>query len=92
MAQKRTRITELVVWMRDLKSVPCADCGGRFHPAAMAFDHLPGSVKVLDIASLVRRGSVGLARAEIQKCEIVCANCHAIRTYERREKSAAYSR
>lgn len=23
---------------------------------------------------------------EIKKCEIVCANCHAIRTHERRNK------
>jgi hypothetical protein len=88
MAQKRARIADLVVWMRDLKSAPCADCGGRFHPAAMSFDHLPGSIKVLDIASIVRRGSVGLAVTEMEKCEIVCANCHAIRTFERRRNAA----
>jgi hypothetical protein len=73
--------------MRGLKARPCADCGGRFHPAAMAFDHLPGSSKRLEIANLVRRGSIGLARVEIAKCEIVCANCHAIRTFLRREQA-----
>jgi hypothetical protein len=88
MAQKRARIADLVSWMRQLKSRPCADCGGLFHPAAMAFDHLPGTTKRLDISSLVRRGSIGLARAEIEKCELVCANCHAVRTFDRRAKAA----
>lgn len=86
-AQKRVRIAQLVDWMRDLKKRPCADCGGLFHPAAMAFDHLPGMPKRLDIASLVRKGCVGLARTEIAKCEVVCANCHAVRTFLRREQA-----
>lgn len=86
MAQKRVRIAQLVAWMRALKDRPCADCGGRFHPAAMAFDHLPGMPKRLDIATLVLKGSVGLARTEIAKCEVVCANCHAVRTFDRREQ------
>jgi hypothetical protein len=61
----------------------CADCGFRAHPAALHFDHLPGTTK--------RRGMSRLsgvpweeALAEIAKCEVVCANCHAIRTAERR--------
>jgi len=72
--------------MRDLKNKPCADCGGQFHPAAMTFDHLPGTTKRADVATLVIRSSISVARAEIAKCELVCANCHAIRTYERREQ------
>lgn len=74
--------------MRELKSRPCADCGLVFHPAAMEFDHLPGTIKRLDIASLVRRGSIGLARMEVEKCEVVCANCHAVRTFRRRTEAA----
>jgi hypothetical protein len=88
LVRKRERIVENVRWMRELKSRPCVDCGIQFHPAAMTFDHLPGQSKVLDIASLVRRGSIGLARHEISKCEVVCANCHAVRTYTRREGAA----
>jgi hypothetical protein len=86
MAQKRVRIARLVDWMRAEKSRPCTDCGGRFHPAAMTFDHLPGSDKRLDVANLIRRGSIGLARIEA-KCEVVCANCHAVRTFVRREQT-----
>ncbi len=51
----------------------------------MTFDHLPGQKKIAAIAELVKRGCTGLAEAEILKCEVVCANCHAVRTYERRE-------
>ena len=91
LAQKRARIDLLVGWMREVKSQPCTDCGGRFHPAAMTFDHLPGTMKRGDVADLVRRGCTGLARAELAKCEIVCANCHALRTYLRREGARALS-
>lgn len=89
MTQKRERIAKLIEWMRQLKSKPCADCGEKFHPVAMAFDHVPGTAKRLDISTLVRRGSIGLARAEVAKCEIVCANCHAVRTFVRREQARA---
>jgi len=86
MAGKRRREAELVAWMRAVKSRPCADCGEQFHPAAMTFDHLPGTTKRSNLASLVARSSIKVARDEIAKCEVVCANCHAVRTYERRER------
>ena len=89
LAQKRERVEYLVAWMREVKSQPCTDCRCRFHPAAMTFDHLPGTMKRGDVADLIRGGCIGLARAELVKCEIVCANCHAIRTYLRREEARA---
>jgi hypothetical protein len=82
-AQKRERVEHLVEWMREVKSKPCADCGGRFHPAAMQFEHRPGSAKRADLATLVGTGRAKLALSEMANCDIVCANCHAIRTYER---------
>ena len=36
------------------------------------------------VATLVAAGSRQLVLAEIEKCDLVCANCHAVRTYERR--------
>lgn len=61
----------------------CADCGYDKHPAALHFDHLPGTVKLFDVARGVN-GNEEKLWTEIAKCEVVCANCHAVRTADRR--------
>ena len=66
------------------KAGPCADCGGVFPPVAMHWDHLPGHVKVGDISTILVRRGPRLLEEELAKCELVCANCHAIRTASRR--------
>ena len=55
----------------------------------MQFDHL-GQDKDRDVAALVL-SPVSLARleTEIAKCEVVCANCHAERTHQRRALEVA---
>lgn len=86
--QTKDRRKKLTKWYRKLKSHPCTDCGMTFHPAAMQFDHTSSEDKRNNVANLV---SMGLGKktvlAEIEKCDLVCANCHAIRTFNRREKS-----
>lgn len=82
--QKREAKQARMAWLFNLKSDPCADCGGTFLPAAMGFDHLPGTLKISDVSTLVVTGRTRMAIAEIAKCDLVCANCHAIRTYIRR--------
>lgn len=60
------------------------DCGGRFHFSAMHFDHLPEYEKVEQISRLANSNtSYARIDAEIAKCELVCANCHAVRTFNR---------
>jgi len=67
----------------DIKSVPCMDCGGTFPPIAMQFDHKDPSQKLDSVARLVNNThSLEKVLAEIEKCDIVCANCHLIRTYK----------
>ena len=82
-AQKRARKAELVAWVRGLKERPCADCGGTFHPVAMHFDHRPGEEKVSEIGFMIRGYSRKRILAEIAKCDLVCANCHAVPTFDR---------
>lgn len=65
-----------------LKDVPCADCGNRYPACVMQFDHVRGE-KVGDVASM-KWVAVERIRAEAAKCDVVCANCHSIRTHERR--------
>lgn len=60
----------------------CADCGIRDteHPEIYDFDHLPGVEKVASVATFLTRGTVEDMLAEVAKCEVVCSNCHRIRT------------
>ena len=81
--RRRKQRKALVEWYQDLKRNPCVDCNGTFHPKAMQYDHLPGSEKIDSVSALLGRGSKRLVLEEIAKCELVCANCHAVRTDDR---------
>lgn len=61
----------------------CADCGYNTHPAALDFDHLPGTQKSVGVSRL-SGFPWEKVEEEIAKCEVVCSNCHRIRTAERR--------
>ena len=72
-------------WLRELKaSTSCADCGGRFLGHVMQFDHVRGEKSFM--LSSVTKTNISWCRIkeEVDKCDIVCANCHAMRTYNRR--------
>lgn len=63
------------------KSRPCMDCRRSFSPCCMDFDHVRGT-KLFTIGQM-RSRALKLIRAEIAKCDVVCANCHRIRTRNR---------
>lgn len=65
-----------------LKSGPCLDCGGLFPPECMDWDHRPDENKVLAIGRM-RFAPWQSVLDEIAKCDLVCANCHRIRTKRR---------
>jgi hypothetical protein len=69
--------------VKGAKDVPCIDCGVKYPPHVMQFDHLPEHEKKFTIANSARFHSLKKIKEEILKCEVVCANCHAIRTWER---------
>jgi hypothetical protein len=48
----------------------------------MQWDHLPGTQKLGDVSTFKGRSREEVL-AEIAKCQLVCANCHAVRTFER---------
>ena len=62
---------------------PCVDCP-ESNPILLEFDHVRGK-KTAAISEMThRRNSWKAIRKEIEKCEVVCANCHKIRTDLRR--------
>lgn len=73
-------------WYRSLKeSKPCMDCENIFPAECMHWDHKDRSKKSGNLGTLVSKGSKSLILKEIKKCDLVCANCHAIRTYTRKD-------
>ncbi len=87
---KNTRERRKLVkdYLNQLKRAPCVDCGGRFPPFVMDFDHVRGAK--VSILSKLSRGRAGWDKvlAEVAKCEIVCSNCHRVRTHRRRSGDA----
>jgi hypothetical protein len=62
---------------------PCTDCGLFFHFCQMDFDHLRD--KEFEIGNgNWRLGKSWISiQEEMKKCELVCSNCHRLRTFNR---------
>jgi hypothetical protein len=71
-----------------LRDRPCADCGGRFPPCSMDFDHRDSTEKATAVTRMIGRAGRRRILAEVAKCDIVCANCHRARTNARRRQSS----
>lgn len=76
-AQRRAMLAKMV---REAKDKPCADCQEKFPYYVMDFDHVRGK-KIAAISRLINKGSLSALLAEMEKCDVVCANCHRIRTW-----------
>lgn len=75
--KQRIAIERATLLIEILRDRPCADCG-ECDPLVLEFDHLRD--KSFNIAQGLRNHSWQAVLAEIEKCEVVCANCHRRRT------------
>ncbi len=76
-ASRRYRNRE---YIQEAKNKPCTDCGIRYPFYVMDFDHVRGEKRV-NLSMMGNRGySIESIQTEIEKCEVVCANCHRERT------------
>ena len=82
-ARKKMVVEKVREFVRELKeSTPCADCHKNYPSYVMDFDHLGD--KEYPIANMIQQGyDIASVQREIDKCEIVCSNCHRIRTHAR---------
>lgn len=68
--------------VRDYKeNNPCKDCEQYYPYYVMDFDHVKGD-KLRNLASMTTY-SWEKVLAEIEKCDLVCSNCHRVRTHKR---------
>src|SRR5208282_4446094 len=65
------------------ESHPCADCHLFYRYYQMEFDHNPSLGKVVNLGTEGKTLSEIELRREMAKCETVCCNCHAVRTWHR---------
>lgn len=89
--QKKHRIAihnRVVLWnittrydLDRLKNRPCTDCSGWFHPCQMDWDHVRGK-KLGSVSSFRSSRARKKLVEEMAKCELVCANCHRLRTFK----------
>ena len=79
-AERIERVRQAVAAAKD---VPCADCGGRFPKPCMDFDHRDPAQKSFTVSGGMPRGLASVLR-EIAKCDVICANCHRLRTETQR--------
>ncbi len=63
-----------------LEVTPCADCGRVYPAPCMQLDHARGR-KARCVGSFMSCTDALLR--ELKKCDVVCANCHALRTHRR---------
>lgn len=65
----------------------CIDCKRPYeveHRHGFHFDHLPGETKISCVGEMVKKSyKVEEIVAEMKKCELRCASCHFVKTYER---------
>jgi hypothetical protein len=68
-------------YYESMKSYPCTDCKKTYPTYVMDWDHIQN--KKYNVSRLVAFGSMKVLKNEISKCELVCSNCHRIRTHNR---------
>lgn len=79
--KRHERRERVKIFIDELKSKPCSDCGKTFPPVCMDFDHARGE-KLFLISKGWGRSFESLL-LELEKCDLVCSNCHRIRTSAR---------
>jgi len=81
--KQKERIRDISQKIRDHKaSIGCQDCG-EIDPIVLDFDHVSDD-KEHNIADMLRHGHrCEKILVEIEKCEVVCSNCHRRRTHKR---------
>lgn len=63
-------------YVASVKISGCSICGYNKCRTALDFHHLDPSVKEKSIAAMVHSSSLSKLQKEIEKCILLCSNCH----------------
>jgi hypothetical protein len=79
--RNRQRKIEFRKYYMDNKDRPCKDCGVQFNPICLVYDHRDPTTKLFNVSQPQNVSSLKRLKEEIAKCDVVCSNCHKIRTW-----------
>ncbi|MEK6860588.1 MAG: hypothetical protein AABY07_01335 [Nanoarchaeota archaeon] len=83
-AYNKTRERKIIIreWFKDLKqNLKCNRCDEN-HPATLHFHHIDPKKKIMSLAMMINHAwSKEKILLEMEKCEVLCANCHAKEHY-----------
>ena len=82
--RRRDRRNKIRKYIQEFKqSKGCMDCKEDYPYYVLEFDHREGEEKLFNISRAT--GIVNLSEVikEIDKCDVVCSNCHKVRTWKR---------
>lgn len=68
--------------------ISCCRCGEN-HPACLDFHHRDPATKDVNISQVAGNISLKRLREEVQKCEVICSNCHRKLHWDEKHDSAA---
>jgi len=80
-ANKRWEIKKLEEYKLLKTTLKCNRCG-ETHIACLEFHHLDPTEKEGNIGHICRRYSTERLKREMEKCEVLCANCHRKEHYK----------
>jgi hypothetical protein len=80
----RQRERNMLLFHRYKEEKGCFDCGKDFPHYVLEFDHKPEFEKTDGVYRVMKTLGIDKAWEEVAKCDVVCANCHKVRTYERK--------
>jgi len=83
-SRRRERISKLTKWVYEIKKTKkCILCNFDKHPAALVFHHKNKDEKYKTIKDLVQSCcSKKKILEEMEKCDVLCNNCHIIKHFE----------
>lgn len=80
-ARNERRMRENILYLEKFKSNPCIDCKQVYPSKVMDMHHRDGEEKEALISQLVRKTTLPRLIRELEKCDLLCANCHRLRTF-----------
>lgn len=83
LARNKDKREKMISHLRNIKDVPCMDCGVKYPYYVMDLDHRDPAEKTENINQAIARGSWKKFLEEIDKCDVICSNCHRERTWNK---------